>query len=109
AQGAIGPSALRNQGNRGVLTIARRYLEAIDLFKFSVTNEQQFKSLLDANTKDLMNSFPKGARNWGAARKALNLFLRDVLYNHYLSQHFGFRQIEKWLEVPLDSYTAKAI
>jgi hypothetical protein len=56
-----------------------------------------------------MNSFPSGAQHWGAARKALNLFLRDVLYNHYLSQHFRFRRIEKWLEVPLDSYTAKGI
>jgi hypothetical protein len=39
----------------------------------------------------------------------LNLYLRDVLYNRYLSRHFGFRKIEKWLEVPLDSYAAKAI
>jgi len=109
AEGAVGPSALRNQGSRGVLTAARRFLKAIDLFKFSVTTEQQFKAVLDAHTDRLKFSFPKGARHWGAARKALNLFLRDVLYNRYLSRHFAFQQIEKWLEVPLDSYAAKAI
>jgi len=109
AEGAIGPSALRNQGKSGVLAAARRFLRAIDLFRFSVNTECEFKSILDEHTNDLMVTFPKGARHWGTARKALNLYLRDVLYNRYLSRHFGFRKVEKWLEVPLDSYVAKAI
>jgi len=109
AEGAIGPSALRNQGKSGVLAAARRFLKAIDLFRFSVNTECEFKSILDEHTNDLMVTFPKGARHWGTARKALNLYLRDVLYNRYLSRHFGFRKVEKWLEVPLDSYVAKAI
>jgi hypothetical protein len=109
AEGATGPSALRNQGNSGVLAAARHFLKAINLFKFSVTTERRFNSVLDAYTNDLKVSFPKGARHWGTARKALNLYLRDVLYNRYLTRHFCFPKIEKWLEVPLDSYAAKAI
>jgi N-glycosylase/DNA lyase len=39
----------------------------------------------------------------------LNLFLRDVLYNRYLSDHLDFFRIEAWLEVPLDSYVADGL
>jgi hypothetical protein len=46
---------------------------------------------------------PAGAKNWGAARKALNLVLRDILYNQYLQREYGFNRIGKWLELPLDS------
>jgi hypothetical protein len=109
AEVAIGPSTLRNQGNKGVVAAARNYLKTIDLFKFSVTTERRFKSVLDTHTNKLKISFPKGARHWGTARKALNLFLRDVLYNRYLSRHFGFRQIENLLEIPLDKDAAKGI
>jgi hypothetical protein len=109
AEGAIGPSALRNQGDSGVLSSARRFLKSMDLFDFSVNSERKFKTVLDGHTNRLKRSFPKEARHWGAARKALNLFLRDVLYNRYVSRYYGFRGVEKWLEIPLDSYTAKAI
>jgi hypothetical protein len=109
AEGAIGPSALRNQGDSGVLSAARRFLKSINLIEFSVNSERKFKTVLDAHTNRLKRSFPKEARHWGAARKGLNLFLRDVLYNRYLSRYYGFRGVERWLEIPLDSYTAKAI
>jgi putative heme iron utilization protein len=39
----------------------------------------------------------------------LNLYLRDVLYSRYLCKYFGFNHLEKWLEVPLDSFVAKGI
>jgi hypothetical protein len=45
----------------------------------------------------------------GAARKAINLFLRDVLYNQYLCHKFGIGKIESWLEVPLDSVVARKL
>ena len=57
----------------------------------------------------LKRRLPKGARSWGAARKALNIFLRDVLYNHYLRSHHGLDRLEDWLEVPLDRDVAVAL
>lgn len=39
----------------------------------------------------------------------MNLFLRDALYNQYLSRRFGIGKIEAWLEVPLDSAVARGL
>ena len=111
AEGAAATSALRNQGAKGVIDKARQFLKGLDLYEFAnCTTEDQFSTVLNEKTKALQKSFPRGAKkNWGAARKVLNLFLRDILYNQYLSRHFGFRRLEIWLEVPLDSFAAKGI
>jgi len=93
-----------------MITNARRFLKNVDLQEFKVRNEKLFRERLDAATGTLAAHFPKGAReNWGAARKVLNIFLRDVLYNRYLCSHFGFDDIEHWLEVPLDGHVAKGL
>ena len=105
AEGATGPSALRNQGNRGVLAAARHFLKAIDLFEFSVTSEQKFKSVLDDHTNHLTLSFPEGARHWGAARKALNLFLRDVLGHHLSTPEFQYPLVDKPRNCRINSST----
>lgn len=109
AEAAVGPSALRNQGAPGVIRVAREYFKRLDLRTFAVSNERDFVRKLDAACDDLRKRFPKGARNWGAARKALNLFLRDALYNTFLSKHYHLEKIESWLEVPLDQYVAKGL
>jgi len=109
AEGAVGPSSLRNQGSARVVGRAREYLKQIDLAKFAVRDEARFRALLNTETRALQRSLPVGSRHWGTARKALNLFLRDVLYHSYLRPLYRFDRIEKWLEVPLDSYVAKAI
>ena len=57
----------------------------------------------------LLDSLPIKNRPWGAARKAINLFLRDALYNQYLSKQFKLQSIESWLEIPLDSAVAKGL
>jgi hypothetical protein len=64
----------------------------------------EFSKELDRVTKRVQKQLPKGAK-WGTARKALNIFLRDVLYNTYLAREFRFGHLEHWLELPLDSYT----
>jgi hypothetical protein len=66
-------------------------------------------SWLDRQTEALLDTLPIDGRPWGAARKALNLFLRDSLYNRYLSDHFNLQQIEAWLEIPLDSAVARGL
>jgi len=110
AESAAGTTALRNQGEKGVIHNARKFLRGLELYKFAeCTTEGLFSALLDEKTKALQESFPPAARNWGAARKVLNLYLRDVLYSRYLCKHFSFNHLEKWLEVPLDSFAAKGI
>lgn len=109
AEAAVGPSALRNQGASGVIRAAREYFKRLDLRTFAVSKERDFVRRLDAASDDLCRKFPKGARHWGAARKAMNLFLRDALYNTFLSKHYHLEKTESWLEIPLDQYVAAGL
>ncbi len=106
---AIGNSTLRNQGAAGVAEAAREFLANVDLKSFSVDTVQMFSDVLDRATADLTEALPEGARNWGTARKALNIFLRDCLYNQFLCSHFALSHIHPWLEVPLDSHVASGL
>jgi len=105
---AVGPSALRRQG-RGVLAAAQRFLGAIDLTRVPTSSTQRYRKWLDDRTEALLDSLPVAGRPWGTARKALNLFMRDVLYNRYLNRHFGINGLEPWLEVPLDGAVARGL
>lgn len=109
AETAVGPSALRNQGAPGVVGVARNFFKELDLGRFAVASERVFIQRLNAATANLCKRFPRGARNWGAARKALNLFLRDALYNTFLSKHYHLGRLEAWLEIPLDRDVAAGL
>lgn len=58
---------------------------------------------------DSTDAFVKRIKHWGAARKFLNIFLRNVVYNRYLCDEFGLEQIVPWLEIPLDSHVASGL
>ena len=105
---AVGPSALRGQG-AGVLKATQNYLGSIELSNIPATNQEEYNKWLDAHTETILSILPIRNKPWGAARKALNLFMRDVLYNRYLCDHFGIRKFEKWMELPLDSAVAKGL
>ena len=107
---AVGASALRNQGGSGLIKAARAHFKAtnIDLYG-SAKDAAAFLKLLDNDTATLQSIFPTGAQHWGAARKAMNLFLRDACYNRFLSSHYGLARIEQWLEVPLDKDVATGL
>ncbi|OGP67446.1 MAG: hypothetical protein A2169_04735 [Deltaproteobacteria bacterium RBG_13_47_9] len=105
---AVGPSALRGQG-KGVLGAAQTFLSKMDLSRVSMMNREQFYHWLDKQTYLLVKQLPARGAPWGTARKAINLFLRDILYNQYLSRAFGMKNIEHWLEVPLDSAVASGL
>ena len=109
AKVAIGAATLRGQGAPGVIAAARKGLQDIDLATFAVRGEEAFVERLDSATLALEARFPEGGRSWGGARKAVNIFLRDAVYNTDLSAHFGLRAIRPWLEVPLDSQIAKGL
>ena len=104
---AVGPSALRGQG-KGVLKITQAYLGDIDLSQIPSTQDE-YTAWLDEHTNKLLKKLALRNRPWGAARKALNLFMRDALYNKYLNYHYSIYKLESWMEVPLDSAVAKGL
>jgi hypothetical protein len=108
AVSAVGPSALRGQG-KGVLYATQSVLRHIDLSVMLMGKQDDFYNWLDQQTKVILNAMPVDNNPWGAARKALNLFLRDTLYNRYLCEKYLINKVEKWLEIPLYSAVAKGL
>ncbi len=108
AVSAIGPSALRGQG-KGVLKASQNFLAEMSLDRIPRSSPARFRDWLDRQTELLLDQYPIEGRPWGASRKAINLFLRDVLYNKYLSRKFSIQEIEPWLEVALDSAVARGL
>jgi hypothetical protein len=108
---AIGRSTLRSQGAPGVIAAARRYLRDVDLGAFAtIRSRAQFEKLLEEHTRSLMKRFPSGAnKSWGGARKAMNIFLRDAVYNRVLCDHYRIVHLEPLLELPLDSNTYEGL
>lgn len=106
---AVSASAARGQGAPGLVLAAREFLAAVPLSQFSVSDAAKFRRRLDRTTRELVESMPRRARKWGVARKLLNIFLRDALYTSYLADAFRLQRIESFLEVPLDSITARCI
>ncbi len=105
----IGPSTLRNQGSSGVIKTVQKHLATVELSAFHARSECRFLATLNEQTDLLKRALPRGAQNWGAARKALNLFLRDVCYNRFLCERYDLAQSEDWMEIPLDSLVANAL
>jgi hypothetical protein len=108
AVNCIGPSTLRGQG-RGVIKATRNYLAELRLGRIPKHDKRKLQAWLDRHTEGLLDSLPISNRPWGAARKALNLFLRSAVYNHYLRKAFRLRSIVAWLEIPVDSVIGKAL
>lgn len=119
AQISVGASALRNQGASGIVEIARDYFYTsipINTFFSKMKSHVAYREFLHFHTIELLQQFPKGGKSWGAARKGLNLFLRDIVYNKFFSDYYklptdykGFNETIKHLEVPLDRDVAKGI
>lgn len=109
ASTAIGPSTARGMGPSGMIPRARKYLAGLPVRSFQVQTQKEFTAALDRATQRFVKSLPKGARHWGAARKFLNIYLRDLVYNRFLCEHYRLERIEPWLELPLDSHVAKGL
>ncbi|SIS46978.1 hypothetical protein SAMN05421789_101411 [Kaistella chaponensis] len=115
---SVGASALRNQGASGIIKIARDYLYQIDINEFvnALETESSYKLFLNVHTKRLISNFPENGKSWGAARKGLNLFFREIVYNKFFSDQYNFPKdlLEfnkkfNFLEVPLDRDVALGI
>ena len=92
-----------------MIAAARDYLATVDVASFRRATPEDFRRTLDQVTREFVDCMPRGAKHWGAMRKFLNIFLRNVFYNRYLFTHFELDEIEPWLEVPLDSHVAGAL
>lgn len=106
---SVGPSTARNMGPRGTVGAARDYLAGLDLRKFDKKTEKEFLISLNTATVAFVKHLPLDAKWWSSARKFLNIFLRDVIYNRFLCEHYNLYRIEPWLELPLDSHVAKGL
>lgn len=106
AVSAIPPSAMRRQGLAGLLAHMRTYCLGLSLDALASLSEVEFSGFLDKATNQLCSGAAHLECEWGAARKALNLFLRDATYNHFLRESYGLVAIEGFLELPLDRQVA---
>lgn len=109
ASTSVGSSTARGMGPKGTIAAARAYLAALDLSRFSVRSEEEFRIVLNCATRTYVEKLPTGAQYWGTARKFLNIFLRGVVYNKYLCAAYKLSAIERWLELPLDSHVAEGL
>lgn len=103
---ALPASALRGQRAPGLISIAREACEHLPLGQFGVASGKVFAERLDRYTAEMLAAFPRKARHWGVARKALNLFLRDAYYNQFLAAKYNLNRAAAHFELPLDSKTA---
>lgn len=109
ARVAVSASSVRGAGGKGVVRAARNFLRELDLSRFSVANGAAFAAELDRATNELRSALPRSAQHWGVARKVLNIFLRDCFYTSYLVSKFRLDRCEPYMELPLDSITAKEL
>jgi hypothetical protein len=102
-------SIVRKMGPAGTLKCIRNFIKDLDLTAISKTDASNYTATLNEQTKVFQQVLPSGARHWGIARKCLNLFFRDALYNFYLREQYGLIRFEEHLEIPLDSRVGKRL
>lgn len=105
ANTVIGPSAARGMLRKGDIQHIREFLDRLDLRRFG--DPAKFSRALDRNTMALAKILPEN--RWGAARKFVNLYMRDATYNFYLRQEYRLDVVEHLLELPMDSYAARRL
>ena len=104
---AIGASSLRNQGAPGVIDAARQFLAGLPLRHLKGIEPSRYGKWLDKATYELQASFPDGAKDkWGAARKAINIFMCHAQMNRELSSEYELDRLAEAMETPLDKLSA---
>jgi hypothetical protein len=110
----VGASSLRNQGQPGFVRKSREYFyNNINIAEFfrSLVTHKRFLNFLDRHTQLLARKLPGGGKdkNWGSARKGLNLFFRELVYNKILCDYYNlpsdsekYNKLISRLELPLD-------
>ena len=81
----------------------------LPLRQFAAGGRAGFQRALERSTVRLQAALPRGARNWGLARKLLNIYLRDCVYSAHLRSLYRLGRIETFCELPLDVVTARCL
>jgi len=106
---SISGSTLRKQGAEGVAKTARNFLVKLDISKLQTIQPSAYPEILNEWTCNLKQELPEGAKNWGTARKAINVFMVQVFLNKYLSDEYGLNKFSNVLETPLDSQATQGL
>ena len=104
AKSVIGPSSARGLLRKGTIQSVRDFLRDLEIRQF--TKRGEFSTSLDQQTHALAAKAPA---SWGAARKFLNLYLREITYSFFLREKYHLERVEHLLEVPLDSNVEVAL
>jgi len=91
----------------GSLGKIQAYLGRLRLGRLAGMDGADYARWLDAKTRDLQRKLRGRNKRWGLARKSMNLFMRQCLYNTYLSRRFRLARFQKQMEIPLDSRVAR--
>jgi hypothetical protein len=94
---SVGPTTLRKMVGKGKRKRICNCLTEIDL---SVLQHRKLAAVIDGWTQELRQ---KVHIKWGPARKAINLYLRDISYNFMARRKYRAEKFEKQLEIPLDN------
>ena len=108
AVAALGGNALRNQ-ERGVVRAIQTCLADIQLRDIPDTPAEAYEEWLDHRTGEILGGLQVQVRPWGTVRKAINLFMRACICDHYLRREFYLERIEPLAEIPLDGIVAGAL
>ena len=100
----FGSGSSRNMGPPGLVKCVREFFRHMDLAAVSRAGRSGYPRRLDRLTRQLCRRMPGDGPKWGPARKFLNLFLRDAVYDYQLRRAYRLRELEKVLELPLDSH-----
>jgi hypothetical protein len=101
-------AALRNQ-EPGVQGAIQKHLAKINLRGIPSESERRYVRWLDARTDEILDGLTVRVRPWGSVRKALNLFMRACICDHYLRSRYALNKIEPLAEMPLDSIVARVL
>lgn len=102
-----GSAATFRGRQQGTVKAAREFLGGLALNRFITSDPAQFRRELNSVTDALAGVIP--GHEWGFARNALNIFLRDCLYNIYLRERHGLARAEPFMEVALGEAVAYAL
>lgn len=108
----ISSSSFRSQGPKGLISDTRLELSKIDLGQFANSLKTGgYRKYLDQMTRQVLKAVNKGQKiKWGTIRKGLNLFYRDISLSIFFQKELNLKSdYFKQLEIPLDSYSGKAI
>ena len=106
---AITPSNLGFQYELTEMHDLINFAKKLDLSRFSTKDPEKFKQALDDATLSLSDTLAAEDNTWGTARTALNFFLKDALYNRYLSEVNDLFLSEHFFETPINDTSMEAL